>query len=97
MAKNMHFCRVANDGAALEYAPVIIPPKTGAPTEEEYNEAGWFRNGVQAPVVPEGKIVSKTTYRYDENENAVVADYEFEDAPTPVRTFSKLKLYGALT
>ena len=36
-------------------------------------------------------------YRYDEDENAVVAEYTYEDAPKPVRTFSKLKLYGALT
>ena len=41
-------------------------------------------------------MVSKTTYRYDEDKNAIVADYEFEDAPAPIRTFSKLKLYGAL-
>ena len=93
MAKNTRFCRPINDGAAIEYAPVILPPNTGAPTEEDYNEAGWFKNEIQPPEVPEGKIVSKTTYRYDEELNAVVAYYEFEDAPKPVRTFSKLRLF----
>ena len=33
----------------------------------------------------------------DDLDNATVAVYEYEDAPKPVRTFSKLKLYGALT
>ena len=42
-------------------------------------------------------MVASITYRYDEDENAVVAEYTYEDAPKPVRTFSKLKLYGALT
>ena len=46
MAKNTRFCRVTNDGASIEYAPVILPPKTGAPTEEEYNAVGWFKNGI---------------------------------------------------
>ena len=47
--------------------------------------------------MPEGKVVSSTTYVYDEQQNAVVARYEYEDAPKTVRIFSKLKLYGALT
>ena len=97
MAKNMRFCKPINDGANLEYAPIILPPKTSAPTEIEYNEAGWYKNEVQPPIVPEGKIVSKTTYVYDEYKNAVFAQYKFEDAPKPIRIFSKLKLYGALT
>ena len=46
MAKNTKFCRPINDGAAIEYAPVILPPKTGAPTEYEYNVAGWFKNEI---------------------------------------------------
>lgn len=97
MAKNNRFCRPTEDGKRLEFAPVILPPKTSAPTEEEYNEAGWYRNGVKPPEPPAGKIVSSITYRYDEEENEVVADYTYEDAPKPVRVFSKLKLYGALS
>lgn len=97
MAKNMKFCRPTEDGKALEFAPVIIPPKTSAPTEYEYNQAGWYRNAVQPPEIPEGKVVATVTYLYDESENAVVAEYTYEDAPKPVRTFSKLKLYGALS
>ena len=97
MAKNTKFCKIVDDGKSIAYAPVIIPPKTSAPTEWEYNDAGWFRNEIKPPVVPEGKIVASTTYVYDEQQNAIVASYEFEDAPKPVRIFSKLKLYGALT
>ena len=97
MAKNTKFCRPTEDGKALEYAPVIIPPKTSAPTEYEYNQAGWYRNAVQPPEIPEGKVVATVTYVYDELDNEVVAEYTYEDAPKPVRTFSKLKLYGALT
>ena len=46
MAKNTKFCRPINDGTSIEYAPVILPPNPGAPTEEEYNTAGWFKNGI---------------------------------------------------
>ena len=97
MAKNTKYCKPIEDGKKIEYAPVILPPNPGAPTEEDYNEAGWFRNEIKPPVIPEGKMVASITYRYDEELNAVVADYTYEDAPKPVRTFSKLKLYGALT
>lgn len=96
MARNTRYCRPVDDGKRLEYAPVILPPNPGAPTEYDYNENGWYRNGVCSPKIPDGKVVASVTYRYDEDENAVVADYEYEDAPKPVRTFSKLKLYGAL-
>ena len=94
--KNTKFCRPSDDQKSLVYAPVILPPNTGAPTEYEYNQAGWFRNEVKPPQPPEGKIVSSVIYRYDVGLNAIVADYEYEDAPPEVRTFSKLKLYGAL-
>lgn len=97
MDKNKKYCRPINEGKQIEYAPIILPPKTGAPTELDYNDAGWFRNEIIPPTVPEGKIVSSITYRYDPLENAVVADYTFEDAPKPIRIFSKLKLYGALS
>lgn len=97
MAKNEKFCRPTASGGAIEYAPVIIPPRTSAPTEFEYNEAGWYRNSIQPPQPPEGKVVASVAYRYDELNNEVVADYTYKDAPKPVRVFSKLKLYGALT
>lgn len=97
MAKNTKFCRPSEDHKSIEYAPVIFPPNRWAPSEEEYNENGWYRNGIQPPSTPEGKIVSSIYYRIDEEANAVVADYEYEDAPKPIRVFSKLKLYGALT
>ena len=42
-------------------------------------------------------MVSKTTYIHDFNLNAVVAEYEFEDAPKAVRTFSKFRLYIVLS
>ena len=96
MAKNMKYCRPSDDGKSLEYAPVIYPPQTSEPTEWEHNEHGYYRYGIKPPEPPDGKIVSSVTYRVDSLENATVADYEYEDAPKPVRTFSKLKLYGAL-
>ena len=93
--KNTKFCRPIEDGKKIEYAPVILPPKTSAPTEWEYNAAEWYRNEIQPPDPPEGMIVSSTTYAI--RNNVVVADYTYEDAPKPIRIFSKLKLYGALT
>ena len=97
MAKNTKFCRPIDEGQHIEYAPIVIPPNIRTPTEEEYNDAGWYRNAIQPAQPPEGKIVASVTYRYDEEENEVVADYTYEDAPKPIRVFSKLKLYGALS
>ena len=97
MAKNMRYCHPIEDGKKVDYAPVLLPPACNAPTEEEYNNAGWYRNAIEPPQVPGGKMVASVTYSYDVEKNAVVADYTFEDAPKPVRTFSKLKLYAALS
>ena len=83
MAKNNRFCRPIDDGKKIEYAPVILPPNAGAPTEYEYNEAGWFRNAIQPPSIPDGKILASITYVYDEEQNAVVAQYTYEDPPLP--------------
>ena len=95
MAKvNTNFCKPSDDGKSIIFAPVLIPPKLTPPTEEEYNEHGWYRNAVFPPSPPEGKVLASTTYVVEDNQ--VVAEYEYEDAPVPVRTFSKLKLYGAL-
>lgn len=84
MAKvNTHYCRPSEDELSIIFAPVIIPPNPGAPTEEEYNAAGWYRNAVVPPEIPDGKVLASTTYVYDEDENAVVAVYTYEDAPPP--------------
>lgn len=83
MAHNKNYCRPTKDGKAIEYAPVNIPPNPGAPTEAEYNAAGWYRNNVEPPSPPDGKMVGDVTYRYDAEENAVVADYAYIDEPPP--------------
>lgn len=83
MVKNKEFCRPTEEGKSLEFAPIILPPKTSAPTEEEYNAANWFRNGIEPPNPPEGKVVSSTTYVVDADLNMVVAEYTYVDAPPP--------------
>lgn len=79
MIKNKNYCRPTEDHKNIEYAPVILPKTMGAPTEEDYNEEGWYRYAIKPPSPPEGKYVSSTTYWYDEDENAVVARYEYAD------------------
>ena len=91
---NPNFCRPVGDGSSYEYAPVAIPPKLGTPTEEDYNAAGWYRKEIDPPEIPEGQMVASVRY-FIEN-NAVHAEYTYEDAPPPIRTFSKLRLYAAL-
>lgn len=83
MTQNRNYCRPTADGKSLEYAPVILYPKPSAPTEIEYNAAGWFRNEVEAPTPPEGKIVGSTLFVYDADRNAIVAEYEYVDPPLP--------------
>ena len=79
MAKNTKFYKVTIDELSIKYASVISLPKTDAHTEKEYNEVGEFRNEIQPSEVSKGKIVSKTSYQYDETQNAIVANYEFEN------------------
>lgn len=79
MIKNKNYCKPTEDHKSIEYAPVILSKTMGAPTEEEYNEEGWFRNAIQPPSPPEGKYTASTSYWYDDEENAVVARYEYAD------------------
>ena len=84
MAKvNTRFCRPSEDSKSLVYAPVVLPPKIGAPSDEDYLAAKWYYNSVQPPEIPEGKVVETITYRVDTDENMVVADYTYVDAPPP--------------
>ena len=89
MAKNTKYGRPSIDGRSIEYAPVILPPNTGAPTEYEYNEAGWFRIAVDPPTPPDGKVLASTTYRIDEEECVVVADYVYEDIQYGIDDFDR--------
>ena len=43
MMQNRDFARIINDGAAIEYAPVVFAPNPNPPTEAEYNERGYYR------------------------------------------------------
>ena len=83
MSMNKEYCRPIDDGKSFEYAPMLLFPKTSVPTEAEYNNAGWYYNGIQPPEPPEGKIVETVRYRVDSGENMVVADYTYVDAPPP--------------
>ena len=78
MAKvNTEYCRPSEYGKSISYAPVLFPPKLTAPTEEDYNEHGWYKKAIEPPEPPEGKVVSSTLYVVEDNE--VVAKYEYED------------------
>ena len=95
MATNPNFCKPIDNGARLEYAPVMMFPNPAPPTEAEYNAAGFYRKAIVPPSPPEGKVVGRVTYAVADN--AVVADYEYVDAPPPPpRTFSKYRLVRAL-
>lgn len=85
MIKNSKFCRPTNEGKSYEHAPVILPPKTSAPTELEYNEAGWYANEIVPPSPPEGKVVSSVTYVVEDD--SVVARYEYEDIQYGIEEF----------
>ena len=91
---NRNFCRPIDGGTNYAFAPVVIPPNPHEPTEAEYNAAGFYRNGIEPPSPPEGKIVSATSYVIADGK--CVAIYTYADAPAAPRTFSKLKLYAAL-
>ena len=77
MKVNRNFCRPTHGGTAYEFAPVVLPPNPHEPTESEYNAAGWYRNGIEPPSPPEGKIVTST--RYAISDNKCIAVYEYED------------------
>ena len=93
---NRDFATVLNDGAAIDYAPVVFAPNPHPPTEAEYNAHGYFRLAIDPPNTPEGKVVESK--RFAIVDNKCVAVYTYVDAPpAPPRTFSKLKLYAALS
>ena len=83
MAHNKNYCRPTSDGMTVQYAPVNLPPYSGAPSELQYNEAGWYRNCIEPPSPPEGKMVGSVSYRLDHESNTVVADYVYVDVPPP--------------
>ena len=91
---NAGFCRPTKHGQSLEYAPTMFAPNPKTPTEQEYNEHGWYRNAVLPPEAISGKIVARHYYYIEDNE--VKARYEYEDAPVPPRTFVKANLELAL-
>ena len=92
---NRNFCKPTQDGKSVEYAPAMLPPNPKVPTEAEYNAAGWYRNSIEPPSPPAGKVVASATFSIQDNQ--VVGTYTYEDAPTPVRTFSKFKLFLVLS
>lgn len=92
--KNHAFARPINEGAAYEHAPVILPPSPHAPTEAEYNAAGWYRKNIQPPSPPEGKMVASVHYAV--SDNMLVAEYTYEEIPTHVKTYSLYKIVLAL-
>ncbi len=95
MATNPNFCKPIDNGARLQYAPVMMFPNPAPPTEAEYNAAGFYRKAITPPSPPDGKVVGRVTYAVADN--AVVAEYEYVDAPPPPpRTFSKYRLVSAL-
>lgn len=81
MNRNHEFARPIDDGRRLEYAPVILPPSPHAPTEAEYNAAGWYRLEIAPPEPPEG--TRAVGVRYDVDNNVIVAIYTYEVIPMP--------------
>lgn len=95
MATNPNFCKPIDNGARLEYAPVMMFPNPAPPTEAEYNAAGFYRKAIVPPSPPEGKVVGRVTYAVADN--VVVAHYEYVDAPPPPpRRWTRLSIKTAL-
>ena len=92
--KNTKFGRPINEGASYEDAPMMLPGIMHAPSEAEYNAAGWYSKEIQLPTPPEGKIVATTSYKIANNK--LVAEYTYEDAPIPVKVYSLYKIVLAL-
>jgi len=92
--KNRDFGHPINGGVSYEDAPVILPPSPHAPTEAEYNAAGWYRKNILPPTPPEGKQVA--SMRYEVANNKLVVVYIYEDAPVPVKVYDLYKIVLAL-
>ena len=82
MAKvNREFGKPTEDSQGIEYAPVVLSPNPSAPTEAEYNAAGWYRITIEPPEPPEGMVVDST--RYEIVDSRLVAVYDYKDRPLP--------------
>lgn len=78
---NKNFCRPSEDAKSVIYAPVVIPPKMGAPTAEDYLAHGWYYNDITPPEPPAGKQLVSTIYKVVDD--TTVAEYTYEDVPPP--------------
>ena len=78
---NRRYAKPTDGGASYEFAPDMLWPNPGAPTEAEYLSAGWFRNRIDDPTPPEGKMVSGV--RYETSDGNISAVYEYGDPPPP--------------
>lgn len=85
MALCHDFCKPIENGAKIEYAPDHFPPSYTAPSEAEYNAAGFFRCAITPPEPAEGYTVAST--RYEVQSGKVVAVYEYAPIPAPIRVF----------
>ena len=82
MERNQEFCRPTSNGLQVEYAPWVIPPSPARPTEEQYNAAGWYKNAIEPPSPPAGKILVSRRYEV-RADGKVVAVYTYSDPPPP--------------
>ena len=97
MMQNRDFAKIINDGAAIDYAPVVFAPNPNPPTEAEANERGYYRPGAMSPTEPPPEGKAWQFDRYVIEDNHVVAKFTVVDAPpVPPRRWSRLSIKGAL-
>ena len=82
MDRNQEYCRPTPNGLQVEYAPWVLPPSPARPTEAEYNAAGWYKNAIEPPNPPEGKILGGRRFEV-RADGKVVAVYTYVDPPPP--------------
>ena len=95
--KNMNFAKPINDGASLEYAPVVFAPNPDPASEAECNEHGYYRIGPENPLPPAEEGKHWEFDRYVVENGLTVKKYKLvDDPPAPPRVFETADLVEAL-
>lgn len=89
-AQNRAYCRVANGGTGIEYAPDLLWPSMTPPTAEVYRLSGWLKNSIQSAPSSNGYHVAAV--RYEARDGRIFAVYEYEANAPVVRRWTPLAI-----
>ena len=91
---NVEYVKIVRDGHGFEYAPDWLDADLKKPSEDDFNRAGYYRNGIEPPSPPDGNHVSDV--KYGIVDGVVRSFYVYSPDSNPPRHWTRLKMKTAL-